>query len=328
MAVRRTARSAGRRRSLDVACFGVGNIGRSWALAFALHGHRVRLYDPSADAAAGASRSIASALTALARARLVRNPATIRSRIEVVRDVRHALRGVHYVQESAPEDRTVKRAAIEEIAAFAPTAALIGSSSSTIPGSEFMQVKNPGRCMVVHPVNPPHVIRAVELVPTPWTTRQTIARISRLMTSIGQRPVLLRRELFGFVVNRLQFALVNEALHLIRDGVCDAEAIDVAMRDGLGPRWAMYGVFRTSHLNASGGIREYYSKFAGTLRAILECLHTTPCVPDAVLTQAIAASLEKAMPVRQVPAHQQSRDLNLMRLRRFLASHDDPASGD
>jgi len=124
------------------------------------------------------------------------------------------------------------------------------------------------------------------------------------------------------VVNRLQFALVNEALHLIRDGVCDAEAIDVAMRDGLGPRWALYGVFGASHLNAGGGIREYYSKFASTLRAILECLHAGPCVPDAAMTEAIARSLEKGMPVRDVPTHQARRDLRLMKLRRFLTSFD------
>jgi len=318
---RRSARST-KQLSLEIACYGVGNIGRSWALAFALRGHRVRIYDRSVDAAAAASRTIGSGLAALARARLVKNPQAVRSRIEVTRDARRALQGAYYVQESVPEDRAIKRAALEEIAACAPKSALIGSSSSTIPGSEFMQITNPGRCMVVHPVNPPHVIRAVELVPTPWTTRQTIARVSDLMVSIGQRPVLLKRELFGFVVNRLQFALVNEALHLIRDGVCDAEAIDVAMRDGLGPRWALYGVFGASHLNAGGGIREYYSKFASTLRAILECLHAGPCVPDAAMTEAIARSLEKGMPVRDVPTHQARRDLRLMKLRRFLTSFD------
>lgn len=100
----------------------------------------------------------------------------------------------------------------------------------------------------------------------------------------------------------------------------------MAMRDGLGARWALYGVFGTSHLNASGGIREYYTKFAGTLRAILGCLHATPCVPDGELTQAIAGWLEKAMPVREVPAHQQRRDLHMMRLRRFLASLNDRQS--
>jgi Prolyl oligopeptidase, N-terminal beta-propeller domain len=87
-----------------------------------------------------------------------------------------------------------------------------------------------------------------------------------------------------------------------RGVMCEPEAIDAAMRDGLGPRWALYGVFATSHLNALGGIREYYTKFPGLLEKVLQCLHAGPCIPDAALTEVIAADLERRLSANEVPA--------------------------
>jgi L-gulonate 3-dehydrogenase len=311
-------RTSPRLSSRVIACIGAGNIGRSWALAFASHGHIVRLFDRSLNALKAARDAIAAGAADLAEARLIEAVAPIVSRIEVSESLERTLTGVDYVQESVPENRDMKRAAFLEVAALAPNTAILASSSSTIPGSEFMNVRHPERCVVAHPVNPPHVIRAVEVVPSPWTSEETITRTCEFLTSVGQRPILLQREIFGFVINRLQYAMVNEALHLIREGLCDADAIDTAVRDGLAHRWALYGLFGTSHLNAQGGIREYYSKFSGTLREILECLHREPCVPDEKLTDVIAKCLERRMPTRDVPELQLERDRRLMSLRTLL----------
>jgi L-gulonate 3-dehydrogenase len=307
-------------RRLKVTCYGAGNIGRSWALLFAQHGHDVRLYDRALGAAAAALGRISESVLDLERIGVVTDPAAILGRVTVVADAGSALAGSDYVQESIVESLEAKREAFLEIAHLAPASAILASSCSTIPGSEFMDVAHRERCIVVHPVNPPHVIRAVEVVPALWTSESTLTRVSELLRSMGQTPIILRREIYGFVINRLQFAVINEALHLVRRGICAPEAIDAAMRDGLGPRWALCGVFGTSHLNAVGGIREYYTKFPGLMEQILGCLHAGACVPDEALTELISADLEKRLPAEQVPALQRARDLELIRLRKLMGT--------
>lgn len=300
-----------------VACYGTGNIGRSWALVFASYGHTVRLYDRSPAAVDAALAAIAAGARDLACEGSTAGPAEVLSRIETPGSLDELLCDVGYVQESVLESRGAKHEAFVDIAGLAPETAIIASSSSTIPGNEFMNVTRPERCIVVHPVNPPHVVRAVEVVPSPWTSQETTVRVCDFLRSVGQRPILLRREIFGFVINRLQFAVVNEALHLVREGICDPDAVDTAIRDGLGPRWALYGLFGTSHLNAMGGIREYYLKFSVALRQILESLHSGACIPDEALTNLIADCLERRMPAREVPTLQLERDRQLMRLRKL-----------
>src|SRR5690606_2084294 len=119
-----------------------------------------------------------------------------------------------------------------------------------IPASAFTEaLKNRSRCLVAHPINPPHIIPLVEIVPAPWTDPAVVERTRALMNEVGQAPIQLTREVSGFVVNRLQGALLAEAFRLVENGVCTTADVDAAVADGLGLRWSFVGPFETIDLN-------------------------------------------------------------------------------
>src|SRR5204862_7044951 len=124
------------------------------------------------------------------------------------------------------------------------------------------------RCLVAHPVNPPHLVPIVELCGAPWTAPATIGRAQAVYTEIGQVPVVVRRELDGFILNRLQGALLSEAMRLVGEGYVSPDDLDKTIRDGLGLRWAFLGPFATIELNAPGGVVDYCLRYSGFYRRL------------------------------------------------------------
>lgn len=306
--------------STVIACIGAGTIGRAWAIAFARAGCSVRLCDRDASILAEAGRLVEASLQDLQHEKLVDDAAAIRKRIEYVADLRRAVDGVSYVQESIVERVDAKRELYTALATCIAADTLVGSSTSEIPGSRFMlDLPISARCLVVHPVNPPFLIPLVELCPTPATSHDAVARTTSLMTAIGQSPVLVRREIEGFLLNRLQAAVIAEGLHLIREGVCDPVDIDRTMRDGLGLRWTFLGPFETGHLNSAGGYGEYMGKYGELFRRLAKSLGTVHDWTDGDIA-AIDQYLAKTVPPARVPARQRWRDRVLMRLRRLLVA--------
>ncbi|GAB4070970.1 3-hydroxyacyl-CoA dehydrogenase [Ancylobacter sonchi] len=243
-----------------VAVLGTGVVGSSWALVFARAGYGVRVFDISEDALAATTAFVRQALDDLAKEGLA-GPDPIEmvmGRLHTTTDLAEAVASVDYIQESLPERVEIKRSfyrTLDELVSF-PT--VIGSSTSGLPASSFTEgLRNAGRCLVVHPINPPHLIPLVEIIPAPWTEASAVERAVVLMRAIGQSPVTLTREINGFLVNRLQSAVLGEAFRLVEDGVCDVDAVDKAMKDGLGLRWFFMGPFETIDLNASQGVSEY-----------------------------------------------------------------------
>jgi L-gulonate 3-dehydrogenase len=152
----------------------------------------------------------------------------------------------------------IKRELYKKLDALAAPHVTIGSSTSGLPASSFTEgLANARRCLVVHPINPPHLIPLVEIVPAPWTAPEAVEKAARIMREVGQSPIRLTREINGFVVNRLQSAMLAEAFRLVEDGICDAGDVDKAVADGLGLRWFFMGPFETIDLNAQKGIVEY-----------------------------------------------------------------------
>ena len=141
---------------------------------------------------------------------------------------------------------------------------MIASSSSAILPSLFTE-KLPGRhrCLVVHPINPPYLIPAAEVVPAPWTSPEVVARARDFLIAAGQAPIVMKRELDGFIMNRMQGALLEEAFRLVADGYASVEDIDVGIREGLALRWCFMGPFETIDLNAPGGVRDYVERYQG-----------------------------------------------------------------
>lgn len=254
-----------------VAVIGAGFIGRAWAIVFARGGRDVRLHDADRQVLGRAEELIDASLADLTQAGLVADRAAVRARIAVRADLDEALSAVDYVQECGPETLETKRDIFADLEARAPGAAILASSSSGIGASQFSdKLSRPDRVLVAHPVNPPHLIPLVEICPGPHTADWAVRRTRDMMDSVGQTPVTVRKEVKGFVLNRLQAAVLNEALRLYEDDVISAEDLDRTVRDGLGLRWSFMGPFETIDLNAPGGIADYAQRYGPLFEALAQ----------------------------------------------------------
>jgi 3-hydroxyacyl-CoA dehydrogenase len=180
------------------------------------------------------------------------------------RDLAAALAGAAHVQENAPERLDVKKALFAELDRLAPPSAILASSTSALLPSRFTEsLPGRARCLVIHPLNPPYLIPAAEIVPAPWTSPEGIERARAFLVEAGQAPIVMKREIDGFVMNRLQGALLEEAFRLVADGYATAEDVDIGLREGLALRWSFMGPFETIDLNAPGGVRDYVERYQG-----------------------------------------------------------------
>jgi 3-hydroxyacyl-CoA dehydrogenase len=247
-----------------VAIVGTGLIGRAWAAIFARAGWNVRLTDPHVPTLKAAPRLIRDELHALARHGLASDPDGAVARVSVAADLEEAVSGVEFVQENGPEKVEEKQIIFSQLDRLAPKDALLVSSTSAITASRFTEkLAGRARCLVGHPVNPPHLVPLVELCGAPWTSPEAIDRARTIYREIGQVPVTINREINGFVLNRLQGALLAEAFRLVGEGYISAEDLDHTVKDGLGLRWSFLGPFETIELNAPGGIPDYCARYTG-----------------------------------------------------------------
>jgi 3-hydroxyacyl-CoA dehydrogenase len=251
--------STGSQPSLGVAVLGAGSIGAAWAIVFAAAGLRVNLQDTDGERLEHSRAGIRARLEDLLAHGLVVEPAdAVLARIQFLSDLPRALAGAAYVQECVPEDLDLKRRLFTDLDRLAAPEAILASSSSFLPASAFAgELAGRARCLVVHPGNPPYLLRVAELVPAPFTAADVVERTAVLLTACGMVPVRLEREIEGFVFNRLQGALLREAYCLVRDGIASVADIDRIVRDGLGLRWSVIGPFETADLNTRGGIAQH-----------------------------------------------------------------------
>ena len=246
-----------------VAIIGAGLIGQGWAIRFAMAGLTVRVYDKNPRTMTQFHARLAEALSDMAGEGLCDDPHAVSAKITLTTGIESAVSEADYVQESVPERVDVKWSVCAEIDRCLSARALVGSSSSGIAASDFTaDLKNRARFYVVHPVNPPHLVPVVEIVPAPWSETANIPVLRGLMERLGQSAVVVNREIEGFILNRLQGALLNEAWALYEEGYASAADIDRTVRDGLGRRWAFMGPFETISLNAPDGIRDYASRLS------------------------------------------------------------------
>lgn len=307
---------------LEVACIGAGTVGSAWAVVFARAGYRVALYDRDAAISDDAVQTeIRESLALLdANGLLEDNPATVATRIRVASTLQDAVASAAYVQESVREDVAIKREVFAEIARHAPSDCLLASSTSAIKGSEFLgAIDNPGRAIVAHPVNPPSLIPLVELCLTPWTTPECLAAVRALLEAAGMRPITLEKEIDGFILNRLQYTLVAEAMHLVGEGYCSPQDIDRAMTDGLALRWASIGPFEVAHLNAAGGFRGFVDQLGGMMKTMGRSAQTDYDW-DQGLVDKIHAALTAETPVANIPARQNWRNRKVLATRQMQAT--------
>eukprot|EP01136_Pigoraptor_vietnamica_P018762 Opistho-1_new@5554 len=201
-----------------VAIVGSGLIGRCWAMLFARAGYNPVLFDIEPKQLDAASESILSQLKGLESGGLLRGQRAedVFARVKTTSNLRDAVTGAVYLQECVPEVLDLKRKIFGQLDEIADDSIVLASSTSCITASSFTEnLKHRDQCLVAHPINPPHYIPLVELVPAPWTRPAITQRARDILKSIGQSPVTLKKEVDGFVVNRLQYALLMEAWRLV-----------------------------------------------------------------------------------------------------------------
>lgn len=299
---------------MQTAVIGTGLIGQAWAIVFARAGLNVKLWDGNSEALQSATSIIAKQIDELQSHGLVTDAADAISRIKVASSLEDALSGVDYVQENLPEVVDIKREMYARMDAIASPETILASSTSSIPASAFTE-SLPGRhrCLVAHPVNPPYLVPVVELCGAPWTENAVIERARSLMELVKQKPVTVHREVEGFVLNRLQGALLREAFRLIEQGIVSVEDLDVTVKDGLGLRWSFMGPFETIDLNAPGGLEDYCKRYGGMYQSIATEQTNTDPWSDSLIEHAQQQRREQ-LPQNELLNRRLWRDERLMAL--------------
>ncbi len=311
---------------MKTAIIGAGLVGRAWAISFARAGHDVSLWDADPAALPAALAYVDTVLPDLAANDLLGGgaPGAVRARLTTTGDLAEALDGVGYVQENTPEKVEVKRAVFADLDRHAPPGAILASSTSALLPSSFLEaVPGRARCLVCHPINPPYLVPAVEVCPSPWTAPETVEGAAAFLRACGQAPLVMKREIDGFIMNRMQGALLEEAFRLVADGVAGVEDVDTGLRDGLALRWSFMGPFETIDLNAPGGVRDYATRYQGMYETIFPSVQRRVDWTGAVMDQ-VEAERRARLSADTLAERQRWRDRRLM----ALLAHKRRAAGD
>jgi carnitine 3-dehydrogenase len=303
-----------------VGLVGGGVVGGGWAGRFVENGIDVAIYDPHPDAPRRVQEMVDNAERAWARLTLTPRR---RGSVRFASTVEEAVRDAQVVQESAPEDTHLKRRLLAEIDVHAPESALVCSSTSgLLPSRLQADMSRPERFLVGHPFNPVYLLPLVEVVAGERTDARTVEAASAFYSSVGMKPLVVRREIDGFIADRLLEALWREALWLVHDGVATTGEIDDAIRYGPGLRWAQMGTFLTYRIaGGEGGIRHFLSQFGPALQWPWTKLMNVPELSDAFLDMIATQSDEQAdgLSVREL---ERKRDDNLVGILHALSSQD------
>ena len=297
-----------------VAIVGAGFIGRAWAIVFARAGFSVAVYDAVDTALAQCQRLLLENISDLAEQGLISEaPATVLARIRTETTLPAALQGACLVQECAYETLEIKRAVFAELDRHAAPDTILASSTSWLKASEFSEgLAGRARVLVAHPVNPPYLIPLVELAPAPWTDAAVLASAKTIYQEAGQVPVVLHKEITGFLLNRIQAAVLNEALNLYADGFASMEDMDLVLKNGLGMRWSFMGPFETIDLNAPQGLMDYAERYGSTFREVAADQATNPWNRDTMAQ--LHAQRREVLPAGDMQARARWRDRRLMAL--------------
>lgn len=297
-----------------VAIIGTGLIGRAWAMVFARAGHPVKLYDAAPGAAEKALALIGEGLKELEEFGLIKESAVVvASRVSAAATLAGAVSDADYVQENTSENLEVKREVYRQLDAAAPAHCILASSTSTIQTSRFSEgLKGRHRCIVAHPVNPPHIVPIVEISPAPWTSADVVTRTLALQGKVGQVAITVKKEVEGFILNRLQAALLLESWRLVKEDYVSAEDLDKCIKDGLGLRWSFMGPFETIDLNAPGGVPVYAERYGPVLRGMMNNVRYEAW--DDALVAKVDGERRKLMPQARHAEREAWRDRRLMAL--------------
>jgi ketoreductase RED1 len=253
----------------NITVIGAGAIGLSWTALFLANGWKVTINDPREDIKATTLDGLAQIKPSLAA--LGYSVSELDKALSFEADLEKAVKDADIVQENGPEVLAFKQDLYAKLDKWVKPAALLLSSSSSIPASVFSEkMTRPERALIGHPFNPPHLIPLVEVVPGKKTSHGVTLSAMNFYRSLGKRPVLIEKEIAGFVANRLQAALMRESIHLVKSGVVTMEALDNIVSSSIGLRWAAAGPFKTFTLGGgTGGFRHFLQGLGPMLEGLM-----------------------------------------------------------
>lgn len=306
--------------STTIALVGAGLIGRAWAIVFARAGFRVQVWDKDPAVLARLGDDLQAMANQTAAFGLAgEDPAQTLARITPMAELADALQGAALVQESGPEVLDIKRALFAELDRLAAPETILASSSSALMTSLFAEgLAGARRCLVGHPVNPPHLVPVVEISPAPFTDPAITQTAREIYARAGQVPVVVDKEIDGFILNRLQAVVLAESLRLISEGYVDVQGLDDTIKHGLGRRWAFMGPMETISLNAPGGAEDYLNRYG----PMMARLAATAAGPEAFTPEAsarVGAAFGHGASPDAVRARQNWRDTELAALDQHLS---------
>lgn len=305
-----------------MAVVGAGLVGSSWAIVFSRAGLRTSLFERDEKTRTNLFSSITNRLNKLHELGAIEDINPILSNIHISDSLEDTLKDADYIQESVFETVENKTKVSLEIDALMPANAIVGSSSSGIPSSEFTEeCTHRNRFLIAHPVNPPHLHRLVELVPSPWTDEDAVTTCKEIMTQVGQITILVQQEIQGFILNRLQGALLCEAWSLFEDGTASIEDIDNALVHGLVPRWSAMGPFETIDLNAPGGIKDYAERLGPLYHSVRQSRDGKSLWSKELIDRA-EKERRKILPENKLAERSEWRDEELIEYAKFKESRN------
>lgn len=300
-----------RKQEDSAAIVGSGIIGRSWAILFAAAGFKVKLFDVEKVQLEKAMSDIRSQVSTMEEKGLLRGSLSAADQIANISttdSLQDCIKGVKFVQECVPESLELKKKVFSELdsAVDKEDVVLSSSTSCILPSAFSANLQHQSQVIVSHPINPPFYCPLVEVVPSQYTDPKIVSVTMAVMTQLGQVPVLLKKEVPGFALNRIQYSVINECWRLIQDGVLSVEDVDKVVTEGLGMRYAFIGPMETCHLNANG-FMDYCKRYGDGIYDVSMNFGPVPGIGGSTAEQ-VAFDLEKRIPLDQLDERRRWRD--------------------
>ena len=305
----------------SIAIIGTGVIGSSWAAFYASKGFQVKMWDVDADLCQKGHQQAVDTIELLQAQGILSDDRVAESisGIETTSGLEQAVENVQLVQESVAENYEIKQQVFKALDAHTGADVILASSSSGLLMTPIQQVTNhPGRCLIAHPFNPPHLIPLVELVPGDGTDERTISNMKIFYEKLGKVPVVLKKAVPGHIANRLALALWREAVDLVAKGIASVEDVDKAVSAGPGLRWAVMGPHMIYHLGGGeGGMDHFIDHFAPAVKVWWESLASWTTLPPEAKAMLIDG-LKEEMGDRTLSDVNRWRDEKLIQLLKVL----------
>ena len=304
-----------------IAVIGTGVIGSGWIIRFLAHDKKVIAYDKDKKFEKKVITEIKQTWPYVKK--LFNKKKLKLKNFRYVTSLQEALKDADFIQECAPENYKLKTKLMEIIGKYSKPNAIISSSSSgLLPSKIYSKCKNPSRTIIAHPFNPVYMIPGVELVPGKKTKKNILNKAYKFYRSISMNPIILKKELPGYLSDRLQEALWREALHIVNEGYATTKDLDRAIEDGPGLRWSLMGTFLTFHLaGGKAGMKHMLDQFGPALK--LPWTKLKAPVLSKKLSSRVIAGTRKQAKGKSVEELSKIRDEYLVKLQKLRKKYED-----